>query len=471
MGQPTHLQPVVGEPAANRPPLRAPESILSELEVFGIRLGLESTRAVLAALGNPQERYPVVLVGGTNGKGSTSSLLASILGAAGYRVGLYTSPHLEEVGERLRVGGRAIESAVLAAELERVVALGRRTLGHPPTYFEALTVAAYSHFAAAGIEVAVMEVGLGGRLDATNAADPVLSIVTSISRDHVKVLGDTLDRIAREKAGILRPGGTALHGLEPPEARAALEDEARRLDARLLDARALTRVEEDAAATGAPRRVRLRTPDAEYRLELEMLGACQTRNLAMAVLAAERLAEHGFPVDAPAIERGVRAWRWPGRCERVILPADRAALLDAAHNEEGIAWLRRDLEGGWLGGRGSERPWRLVFGALDDKPAAAMLRAIAGGADRVVLVRPPSPRGIEPRELVGALGHGSAAVIADSPAQALDLALGEGGSRIVVCGSIYLVGEVRGELRRRFGVPEPATAPWSDATLTPAAPR
>ena len=197
--------------------MRTADAILGELEIFGIRLGLESTRTLLEALGDPQSRSIVVLVAGTNGKGSTSSLLASILHAAGLRVGLYTSPHLEDTTERIRVGGRVIEHRVLAERLERVVELGRERLGHPPTYFEAMTVAAYWHFAEAGVDVAVMEVGLGGRLDATNAGEPALSIITGISRDHTKVLGSTVDRIAREKAGILRAGTTALLGVEHPE--------------------------------------------------------------------------------------------------------------------------------------------------------------------------------------------------------------------------------------------------------------
>jgi dihydrofolate synthase/folylpolyglutamate synthase len=440
--------------------MRSADAILGELEVFGIRLGLESTRALLAALGDPQSRLRVVLVGGTNGKGSTSSLLAQILHAAGLGVGLYTSPHLEEVAERIRVGGRVIASDALAAKLERVVAVGREKLGHPPTYFEALTVAAYWHFAEESIDVAVMEVGLGGRLDATNAAEPALSIVTGISLDHVKVLGSTLDSIAREKAGILRAGRTALHGVEPASARAALAEEALRVGALLLDADSLATVVE-AERSGDARRVVLRTPTAEHRLTVGMRGAYQLRNLRLAVLAAEILREEqGLAIDARAIERGVLDWRWPGRCELVVLPGDREILLDAAHNEEGIASLRAELASGWPGESARSRPpWRLVFGALDDKPAAAMVGAIARDAEQVILVRPPSPRGVDPRELQSALAHPATSIAADTT-EALDLALAPGCDRVVVCGSIYLVGDARRELRRRFGVPAPATDPW-----------
>jgi dihydrofolate synthase/folylpolyglutamate synthase len=447
--------------------MRSADAILGELEVFGIRLGLESTRALLAALGDPQSRTRVVLVGGTNGKGSTSSLLAQILHAAGLRVGLYTSPHLEEVAERIRVGGRTIAANQLAARLERVVAIGSETLGHPPTYFEALTVAAYWHFAEEAIDVAVMEVGLGGRLDATNAAEPVLSIVTGISLDHVKVLGSTLDSIAREKAGILRAGRIALHGVEPAPARAALEEEARRRGAVLLDAASLATVEET-PQSGPARRVVLHTPTAEHRLTVGMRGAHQSRNLRLAVLAAEILrAEQGLAIDAGSIERGVLEWQWPGRCELVALPEGREVLLDAAHNEEGIASLRAELAAGWPGRSGRSRsPWRLVFGALDDKPAAAMVAAIAGDAGEVILVRPPSPRGVDPRELLSSLPDLPARIATD-PGSALDLALAPGCDRVVVCGSIYLVGDLRRELRRRFGVPAPATDPWDGSAADP----
>jgi dihydrofolate synthase/folylpolyglutamate synthase len=341
-----------------------------------------------------------------------------------------------------------------------VVALGRERLGHPPTYFEALTVAAYSHFAAQAIDVAVMEIGLGGRLDATNAADPVLSVITTIARDHTKVLGSTLDRIAREKAGILRAGRTALHGAEPAVARAALEDEARRVGARLLDATAIATVE-DAGATGdGGRRVVVRTPSAEHRLVAGMRGAYQARNMRLAVLAAELLREEqGLAIDDRAIARGAREWRWPGRCELVALPDGREILLDAAHNDEGIAALAAELRSGWPAGAARSESWQVIFGALDDKPAAAMAAAIADGAERVILTRPPSPRGVDPRELQPALAGHASLVAPDAPA-ALDLALASGSGRIVVCGSIYLAGDVRRELRRRFGVPPPATDPW-----------
>ena len=213
------------------------ESILARLEIFGVRLGLERSRQLLDRLGDPQLDMPVILVAGTNGKGSTSALLASILGAAGYRVGLYTSPHLETVEERIRINGAAIDRRRLACLLEEVVEAGRLETGSPPTYFEALTAAAFVEFRDGAVDVAVMEVGLGGRLDATNVAEPVLSLITSIALDHQHVLGSTLALIAREKAGILRAGGPALCWVEADEARDALFERAAEIGAVVEDAR------------------------------------------------------------------------------------------------------------------------------------------------------------------------------------------------------------------------------------------
>ena len=343
--------------------MSAAESILAELEVFGIKLGLGSTRALLGALGSPESAFPVVLVAGTNGKGSTANALSEILVAAGHRVGLYTSPHLEEIEERVRIDGACISADALASYLERVVELGVRKLGHPPTYFEALTVAAYLYFAEEGVDLAVMEVGLGGRLDATNAADPVLSIVTSIALDHTQVLGDSLERIAREKAGIFRAGRRALCWVSASEALLALEQEAQRRGAVLIDVS--RQVSWSGPKTGLPlrRSLSLQTPVSGYRIDTALVGDYQTSNLALAVRAAESLAEAGLEVGRGAVEEGIRRCSWPGRCEVVHLPGGTQVLLEAAHNQEGMRWLSRQLEDR----DGVEEKWRVIFGVLDDK--------------------------------------------------------------------------------------------------------
>ena len=426
------------------------EAILAELEVFGIKLGLASTLRLLRALGSPESTFPVVLVGGTNGKGSTANALSEIMCAAGHRVGLYTSPHLEEIEERVRVAGVCIGPTELASHLEKVVELGTRELGQPPTYFEALTVAAYLYFAEEGVDLAVVEVGLGGRLDATNAADPMLSIVTSISRDHTQVLGESLERIAREKAGIFRAGRKALCWVAASEARRALASEARRRGAVLVDVP--RQVSWSGQETGLPQRrsLSMTTPDSRYRIDTALIGSYQLSNLALAVRAAESLREAGFEVGHRAVEEGIERCRWPGRCEVVRLPCGSQVLLEAAHNQEGIQWLSRQLEGDNDDGE----KWQVIFGVLDDKPAEAMLETISTWADRVILTRPASPRAVDPTRLLPANGADRWRVEPCSE-KALEMTLAGGARRVVVCGSIYLVGEVRRELRRRFGMPPP----------------
>ncbi|HEX6864934.1 MAG TPA: Mur ligase family protein, partial [Thermoanaerobaculia bacterium] len=311
---------------------------------------------MLAGFGDPQLQYRTVLVAGSNGKGSTSALLAAMASAAGLRTGLYTSPHLESVEERLRIDGRAIGSEELAGLLGRIVETAS------PTYFEAVTAAAFLWFAERQVDLAVMEVGMGGRLDATNVCEPELSLITSISLEHQEHLGDTLAAIAREKAGTFRPGRPALVWLEDPEPSDAVRKVAAELGTDLRFAPELVTLRKEGG------RVRLKTPRGEHDLELALPGKHQARNLALAVLAAEELG-----IGPEAIAEGARSCRWPGRLEKVELPEDRVVLLDAAHNPEGAAALADFLEG----------PFDLLFGALADKDVARMLPPLAARARRV----------------------------------------------------------------------------------------
>ncbi|MEA2560827.1 MAG: dihydrofolate synthase / folylpolyglutamate synthase [Acidobacteriota bacterium] len=377
---------------------------------------------------------------GSNGKGSTSALLAAMASAAGLKTGLYTSPHLESVEERLRIDGRAIDPEELGALLERIV----EAAGTPPTYFEAVTAAAFLWFSERQVDLGVIEVGMGGRLDATNVCEPELSLITSISLEHREHLGDTLAAIAREKAGTFRPGRPALVWLEDPEPSEAVRTVAAELGTDLRFAPELVKILEV-----TPGRVRLATPRGEHDLELTLPGAHQARNLGLAVLAAETL---GFSREA--IAEGARSCRWPGRLERVELPGDRQVLLDAAHNPEGAAALAAFLDG----------PFDLLFGALGDKDVSEMLGPLAKQARRIVLTTPASDRARPPEELAALLPGRDVEVVPDL-GQALDKAL-QPGVRLVVCGSIYLIGEVRKRLREKFGVPEPASAPLYGSGLS-----
>ena len=423
------------------------EALLRPLELFGVRLGLERVRHLLAALGSPHLAVPAVLVAGTNGKGSTAALLAAMCRAAGYRTGLYTSPHLEAVTERLAVDGRAIDDGALAGHLEEILA--RTDSDGPPTYFEALTVAAFRHFLTAGVEIAVLEVGLGGRLDATNVAEPVLSLITSIARDHAEHLGAGLAAVAGEKAGILRRGAPAIAWTEDGEVEAVLRDRAREVGSELICAPQRVRMVPSAGGGGVPQRVSLRTGgDRVYDLELHLAGRHQLRNLAVAVLAAEVLAGRGWHrLDAAAIAGGARSCRWPGRLEAVDLPDGRRVILDGAHNPAAVAAVADFV-------RRLPEPPDLLFGAMGDKAVGEMLPALAAVTGRVVLTRPSGRRAADPREL-RPLVAGRPVVIEPDPGRALDEALAGCEHGLLVCGSIYLVGEVRGILRRRFGVPPP----------------
>jgi dihydrofolate synthase/folylpolyglutamate synthase len=366
--------------------------------------------------------------------------------AAGYRTGFYSSPHLERVEERVRIDGRPIASDRLAGLLERVVGLAERSLGHAPTYFEAMTVAAFLYFGEEQVDLAVMEVGMGGRLDATNTAEPVLSLVTDIALDHQEHLGSTLAAIAREKAGIFRRGRPALVWVSAPEAEDSLTAAADEVGADLESARTSVRVVavDDRALDGQA--IHLATPQGEYHLEIALLGFHQVRNLGLAVRAAERLRDQGWErLDAGAITRGAAACRWPGRLEVVTLQDGRRVIFDGAHNPAGVEVVTDFLER--LG-----RPVDLLFGALADKDVGRMLPPLAALAGQVTVTRAPSPRAISPVALAELI-PGRPAVVEPEPEAALTRALAASAGPLLVCGSLYLVGALREALRRLHGVP------------------
>lgn len=421
------------------------EEILARLEHEGIKLGNERMLALLSALGDPQLRLPAVLVAGTNGKGSVSSLLASIGREAGYKVGLYTSPHLESPAERIKVDGAEISGAALACWLELVLAESGRLGLEKPTYFEALTLAAFLHFERQKVDLAVLEVGLGGRLDATNVCNPLLSVITAIGFDHEKVLGESLTAIAGEKARVARTGRPLVAWTGLPEVERVLESYSREIGARLESANRLVAVAA-LGPDGQGRRMEIRSPHHHLETTTRLLGSHQQVNLALAVLAAERLADAGFArVDGAAIAAGIAACTWPGRLEWHHDEEGREVLIDAAHNPDGAEALAAYLEE--LG-----RPFDLLFGALGDKAVEKMLPRLASGASRVTLTRPPSPRAVDPRVWESLLPARMPSAVSDEPATALRHALGEAAGRpLVICGSIYLIGELRRILREDYG--------------------
>ncbi|HWZ86508.1 MAG TPA: Mur ligase family protein [Thermoanaerobaculia bacterium] len=411
---------------------------LARLEALGqrgMKLGLAAIDEVCERLGRPERRVPAVLVAGTNGKGSTAATLAAIAGEAGLRAGLYTSPHLGDVTERIRLGPNDIASEALDAQLAAVFAAADRAPAVPLTYFEAMTAAAFMAFARAGLDLAVLEVGLGGRFDATNVAPAILSVVTSISIDHVEDLGPTIAAIAFEKSGVFREGRPALVASRLPEALAVFEDAAARTGAELH------RLSEETAISGlratAPgTRFDLATPAGRYALVTPLSGAHQAENTAAAVRAAELLAPD-FRIDARAIERGVASVRWPGRLERFEV-GGKTVLLDGCHNAGGAAALARFIAEVGL------RP-DLVFGAMADKDLESMGAALRPVVGRIRLVLTASARAASPEELRRRFADGTpAARTAPGLVAALEELLADPASEtIIVAGSLYLVGEAR----------------------------
>ncbi len=430
----------------SRPETRSGARALSYLASrtrFGVKFGLETIRALMDALGHPERAYPTLVVAGTNGKGSVVAYADAALRTSGLRTGRYTSPHLVRVNERIVLDGRPIADRDLARAVARVreaaaVLVRSRRLRVHPTYFEALTAAAFDHFRRHHVDVAVLEVGMGGRLDATNVAEPLASAIVSIDYDHQAYLGTTLHAIAKEKAGVLRRGRVTVLGPVAPAARRAVADRARATGARLVDAHRGVRLSERG------QQLDVRTPCRLYRGLVPLPGTHQRANLVVALRLLEEAKAAGLPVDLARAGRGIAATRWPGRLEWVA--GDPPLLLDGAHNPAGARALGAYLEG--VG------PFVLLFGVMRDKDVRALARTLFPLAAEVVLTRPRVSRAASPRTIARRAGRlGGRAHTVSDPGRALALArtlarrLGPG-RPVVVAGSLYLVGEVTA-LRQR----------------------
>jgi dihydrofolate synthase/folylpolyglutamate synthase len=405
------------------------------------KFSLEEIRLLLAALGDPHRRFPAVLIAGTNGKGSTASTLASILTASGLRTGLYTSPHLARVNERIRLDHVEIGDDAFASLYFRVHDAAQQlvldgTLPQLPSFFEILTAQALLYFAETGVDIAVLEVGMGGRLDATNIVDPLLSVITDISLDHTEWLGSTIGAITREKAGILRRNGTLMTLPQHPEANQALGEVAAELNVRGVSAVPYM----PSVDTGASGSYRIEVLGAEIEVDSPLTGAHQHRNLALAVAAAAELATtHGFPVTPASIADGIHQTRWPGRLEHIRKDGVEW-ILDVAHNPAG-AWALR----AGLSALADEGPRTLIFSCLRDKPVAEMAQILFPIFDQVILAPIHSARAAAiPDLLAAAQATGTPAVAVDSTEKAMQVAVSKQDNGVVVIsGSVYLVGEAR----------------------------
>ncbi len=392
--------------------------------LYGMKFGLETTRALAEEMGHPERAYPTLLIAGTNGKGSVVAYLDAALRASGLRVGRYTSPHLVRVNERIVVDGRevqdrALDRAILGVRAAAGRLVSRRVLAQHPTYFEVLTLAAFEHFRRARVDVALLEVGLGGRLDATNVSEPLVSAIVSIGRDHEQYLGTTLASIAREKAGVMRPGRAIVVGALPRAAERTLRAAAQRVGARVVDA--------------------ARSPQRLPALGLD--GEHQRANARVALRVLQEARRAGLRVRAGAIPAAFAATRWPGRLHW-IRGARPPLLLDGAHNPDGARALARYLRG--------RRPFVLVFGVMGDKAVAGMARVLFPLAHALVLTQAPGDRAASPETIARASGPAAGgARLEPSVPRALRLAarLTPPGGCVVVAGSLYLVGDVLKRLR------------------------
>jgi dihydrofolate synthase/folylpolyglutamate synthase len=431
------------------------------------KFDLAHMRVLLAALGHPENRFPTVLVAGTNGKGSTAATLASILQASGLKTGLYTSPHLVRINERIRLDGEAISDddfAMLHDVVDRTAErlVGEGDLPWHPSFFEMLTAMAFEYFARSRPDMVVLEVGMGGRLDATNVVEPRLSIITDISLDHQKYLGETVAEIAREKAGIIRLGGIVVTLPQLPEANDVIGNAILDAGARAVNAVPFVPPVSPGSASclsanggeeaGIWSRYPLDVMGTRIMVDSPLVGRHQLRNLALAIAAAEELHNQGTVHITPeTIAEGIRETRWPGRFQ--VVPAagdDPEYVLDVAHNPAGAWALRSTLSAAYpdleIGDPGDVREITMVFGVMRDKAVQEITEILFPIADHVIVTHANNPRSASPDEIRQAAARVAAGVDiegAEDIASALERAreLAGAGGLVVVTGSIYIVGE------------------------------
>ena len=426
------------------------------------KFDLAHIRVLLAALGHPEHRFPTVLIAGTNGKGSTAATLGSILQASGMKTGLYTSPHLVRINERIRLNGTAIDDddfALLHDVVDRTAErlVGEGDLPWHPSFFEMLTAMAFEYFARSRPDIVVLEVGMGGRLDATNVVEPRLSIITDIALDHEKYLGETVAEIAREKAGIIRPGGIVVTLPQLPEANNVIGNTILDVGARAVNAVPyVPPVSPSSAqwsvASGQWQRYPLDVMGTQILVESPLVGRHQLRNVALAIAAAEELHNQNIENQGTAqitpetIARGIRETKWPGRFQ--VVPAARdnpEYVLDVAHNPAG-AWALRSTLSAAYRDLGNGREITMVFGVMRDKAVQEIAEILFPIAGRVILTHANNPRSASPDEIRQAAARVTAGTDieeAEDVASALERAreVAGSGGLVVVTGSIYIVGE------------------------------
>jgi dihydrofolate synthase / folylpolyglutamate synthase len=413
------------------------------------KFDLQNISTLAELMQHPERRCPCVQIAGTNGKGSTAAMLESILRAAGLRTGLYTSPHLERINERIRIDGEPIADDDFAASFDRVrqiieSAMASGAIAGHPTFFECLTAIAFDVFAQAGVEFAVYEVGMGGRLDATSVVVPEIAVITQIDFDHEAYLGHSLEEIAREKAGIIKPNAIVLSAAERPEARATIARRCEEQHARLFELDGLWKISSVHANDGFYRaRAAWFRDGSVVNLNLPLPGKFQIPNALTAAAAAGLLAERGFSISWRAVERGIANVSWPGRLEKI---SDRPAVfLDGAHNPAAA----RELRNFWDENL-ADRRIILIYGAMRDKAVDEIAGLLFPRATRVILTQPNQSRAISVDVLSQiACHHAASCESAINAAEAIQRArsIAEPEDAIFITGSLFLVGEARTILR------------------------
>jgi dihydrofolate synthase / folylpolyglutamate synthase len=425
---------------------------LSDLghELHRTKFDLDSIRKITRALDHPETKYPTAIVAGTNGKGSTSAMLAGILTAAGLRTGLYTSPHLIHVNERIRVDGSDISDADFAASFTLVWEavdrlIEQKKLARSPSFFEFLTATAFLHFARTEIDFAVLEVGMGGRLDATNIIEPRVAVITNIDLDHQQFLGNTRAAIAWEKAGVIKPGRPVISTVENPEATPVIRARAAELKAPLIELAQVAQVSNIRNLDG--RYAFDLTLDGDYfpALAPPLMGKFQIKNTVAAVAAAVRLSQDGFRILTSTIEKGIRTTSWPGRLEVVY---DRPlVVLDGAHNPAAAREIAATARSLWPG-----RTVRLVYASMRDKSIGEITEILFPLASEVYLTQPEQNRAAMAEEILAAAKDPTQRIITESnPVRALERACRESSAEdiVLVAGSLFLVGAIKRALAEK----------------------
>ncbi len=415
---------------------------LSGLQKFGIRLGLHRIRKILEYLGNPEKEYPWIHVGGTNGKGSVTAMLSTILQKSGYRVGTYISPSLHRFNERICIDGNPIQDHELMLLIDEIRPISEKVgeLLDQPTEFEVVTALALEYFRQQKVDIAVIEVGLGGRLDSTNVVeDPRVAVITGVGYDHMNVLGDTLEEIAGEKAGIIKANRPVVVGnMEPGPREVILQTACCQKAPVVLWGRDIEAQRE--MMDWSRQLVELSTKHHQYQhLELALLGDHQIHNAALAVAAIDILATEGFTVSEESIRQGLMHVKWPARFE--VMQMDPIVVIDGAHNPDGIRALKKTIQA-----LSKEKRILTVVGILADKDWNSMIRTIADFSHSIYAVTPRSARGLPSDALVSAVaGLGRSAVGYKTVSEGIQaaLAMAQKDDVVCICGSLVTAAEAR----------------------------